>query len=108
MKKIISAAIAICLFSGIALAQKPKNVATTDQVLKAEDNFDKLVERKGIKDAFLEVADQEGIVFKPQPVRIIDFYSNIDKQPGSLTWNPNFARISANGDLAFSAGPYVY
>lgn len=108
MKKIIPAAIAICLFSGIASAQKPQQVATTDQVIKAEENFNKLVERKGIKDAFLEVADQEGIVFKPQPVRIVDFYSNIDKQPGTLTWKPNFARISANGDLAFSAGPYVY
>ncbi len=108
MKTIISAAFAICLSGGIASAQKPQNVATTDQVLKAEDSFNKLVERKGIKDAFLEVADQEGIVFKPQPVRIVDFYSNIDKQPGSLTWKPNFARISANGDLAFSAGPYVY
>lgn len=108
MKKIISAAFALCLLSGIALAQKPKYVATTDQVLKAEENFNKLVEHKGIKDAFLEVADQEGIVFKPQPVKIVDFYSNIDKQPGTLTWKPNFARISANGDLAFSAGPYVY
>jgi len=98
----------LILFSGIALAQKPKYVATTDQVLKAEENFSRLVERKGIKDAFLEVADQEGIVFKPQPVRIVDFYSNIEKQPGTLTWKPNFARISANGDLAFTAGPYVY
>jgi len=107
MKKIISAAAAICLFSSLALAQKPE-LATTDKVIKAEENFDKLVERKGIKDAFLEVADPEGIVFKPQPVRIIDFYGNIDKQPGTLTWKPNFARISANGDLAFSAGPYIY
>lgn len=108
MKKIILTVISICLFGGITLAQKPQSVATTDQVVKAEENFNKLVERKGIKDAFLEVADQEGIVFKPQPVRIVDFYSNIDKQPGKLTWKPNFARIAANGDLAFSAGPYVY
>lgn len=108
MKKVISAVFALVLFSGIALAQKPQSVATTDQVLKAEENFNKLVEHKGIKDAFLEVADQEGIVFKPQPVRIIDFYTNIEKQPGSLSWKPDFARISANGDLAFSAGPYVY
>src|ERR1700750_2711676 len=103
MKKIISAAIAICLYSGIAFAQKPQSVATTDQVIKAEESFNKLVERKGIKDAFLEVADEEGIVFKPQPIRIVDFYSNIEKQPGSLTWKPNFARISANGDLACRA-----
>lgn len=108
MKKFISAAIALFLYSGIALAQKPQSVATTDEVIKAEESFNKQVERNGIKDAFLNVADQEGIVFRPQPVRIVDFYGNIDKQPGRLSWKPNFARIAANGDLAFSAGPYVY
>ena len=107
MKKIILTALTISLFSSLAFAQKPA-LGVVDKVIKAEDNFDKLVARKGIKSAFLEVADPEGIVFKPQAVLIVDFYNNIDKQPGSLTWKPNFARISANGDLAFSAGPYVY
>jgi len=41
-------------------------------------------------------------------VNITEFYSNIDKQAGTLSWTPNVARISANGDLAFTAGPYVY
>jgi hypothetical protein len=107
MRKLILAAAIVCFSGAVALAQKPA-LATVDKVLKAEENFDKLVEHKGIKDAFLDVADPEGIVFKPSPVRIIDFYGNIAKQPGTLTWKPNFARISANGDLAFSAGPYVY
>lgn len=107
MKKIILTALTLSFFSSLAFAQKPA-LGVVDKVIKAEDNFDKLVAHKGIKSAFLEVADPEGIVFKPQPVLIVDFYTNIDKQPGSLTWKPNFARISANGDLAFSAGPYVY
>jgi len=107
MKKILLAALSLIFISSFALAQKP-TLAAVDKVIKAEDNFDKLVERKGIKAAFLEVADPEGIVFKPTAVNIVDFYTNIDKQPGSLSWKPNFARISANGDLAFSAGPYVY
>jgi len=107
MKKILLAALSLIFISSFAFAQKP-TLAAVDKVIKAEDNFDKLVERKGIKAAFLEVADPEGIVFKPTAVNIVDFYTNIDKQPGSLSWKPNFARISANGDLAFSAGPYVY
>jgi hypothetical protein len=56
----------------------------------------------------LAVAAPDGIVFKPDAVNIVDFYSNIDKQAGKLSWQPKFARISANGDLAFTAGPYVY
>lgn len=107
MKKILLAALSLTFISSFAFAQKP-TLGVVDKVIKTEDNFDKLVERKGIKAAFLEVADPEGIVFKPTAVNIVDFYTNIDKQPGSLSWKPNFARISANGDLAFSAGPYVY
>jgi ketosteroid isomerase-like protein len=107
MKRILLAIILLSCFSNIVLAQKPP-LAQVNTVIKTEDDFNKLVARKGIKDAFLVVADLEGIVFKPQPVRIIDFYTNIDKQPGYLTWEPKFARISANGDLAFSAGPYTY
>jgi hypothetical protein len=106
MKKIILAVTMLLSLAELTFAQAP--AADVDKVLNAEKEFNKLVERKGIKGGFLEVADPEGIVFKPQPVNIIDFYKNIDKQEGTLTWQPNFARISINGDLAFTAGPYVY
>jgi hypothetical protein len=110
MKKIILAAIVLTAYGSIASAQTASKAdpAKVDAVIKAETSFNNLVERKGIKDAFLAVADPEGIVFKPDPVRIIDFYTNIEKQPGLLSWQPKFARISANGDLAFTAGPYIY
>jgi hypothetical protein len=85
--------------------QKPAQIST---VIDAEHTFKRLVERKGIKDAFLSVADPEGVVFKPEAIKITDFYNSIDKQPGTLSWEPKFARISANGDLAFTAGPYIY
>ncbi|MGZ3757487.1 MAG: DUF4440 domain-containing protein [Mucilaginibacter sp.] len=106
MKKIMLAALVVAFYALPALAQTP--TATVNTVVNAEESFNKLVARKGIKDAFLEVADPEGIVFKPNAVKITDFYANIQKQPGTLKWQPKFARISASGDLAFTAGPYVY
>src|ERR1700712_5315541 len=90
----------------ITLAQD--NPVQVSKVVEAEQAFDRLVERKGIKEAFLTVADPEGVVFKPEVVKITDFYNSIDKQPGTLIGKPKFARISANGDLAFTAGPYTY
>lgn len=105
MKPSILAAAVLLSYQGIAFAQQQVSVNT---VVAAEQSFNKLVERKGIKDAFLAVADPEGIVFKPEVVKITDFYNSIDKQPGALSWEPKFARISANGDLGFSAGPYIY
>ncbi|GAB3920317.1 Cif family virulence factor [Mucilaginibacter myungsuensis] len=95
-----------CIFT--ASAQRPTEVAKVQTVVTAEENFAKTVARKGIKDGFLANADAEGIVFKPDAKNINDFYAGITKQPGTMTWSPKFARISANGDLAFTAGPYVY
>ena len=106
MKKLILAATIVSGFSLSAMAQQPKVEVAT--VVKAEEDFNKVVDKKGIKGGFLSVADFEGIVFKPQAVKISEFYSTIDKQPGKLTSIPKFARISANGDLGFTAGPYVY
>ena len=106
MKQLILVAALFISCPILALAQN--NPVQVNKVVDAEQNFDRLVERKGIKDAFLSVADPEGIVFKPEVVKITDFYNSIDKQPGTLSWTPKFARISANGDLAFTAGPYLY
>ncbi|HEY2582256.1 MAG TPA: hypothetical protein VGI43_10620 [Mucilaginibacter sp.] len=106
MKRILLAAIILIGSSRFAAAQSA--AADVNNVIEAEKNFVKLIEKKGIKAGFLAVTDPEGIVFKPDAVKITDFYNNIDKQAGTLTWHPNFARISANGDLAFTAGPYIY
>jgi len=47
-------------------------------------------------------------VFKPNAVKMTDYYTGMEKQPGTLKWEPKFARISKSGDLAFTAGPYVF
>ena len=106
MKKTLVAVALLAGYTASALAQT--TTASVNKVVAAEESFNKLVARKGIKDAFLEVADPEGVVFKPDAVKITDFYSHIEKQPGTLKWEPKFARISASGDLAFTAGPYIY
>jgi len=97
--------IALSCYAATVMAQTPASLQT---VIKAETDLNKAVARKGIKDAYLAVADPEGMVFKPEPIKITDFYGRIDKQPGKLTWEPKFARISASGDLAVTAGPYLY
>lgn len=104
MKKILTTSLLIASFCSTVFAQKVE----VKTVVDAERAFDKAVARKGIKEGFLSVLDDEGIVFRPNAVNAREFYTAIDKQAGSLTWEPKFARISAYGDLAFTAGPYVY
>lgn len=105
MKKTIFTAL---LFSGAVLSAVAQNNVNVNQVVSADQDFNKQVLRKGIKDGFLSVADAEGMVFRPNAIKITEFYSTIDKQPGKLSGEPKFARISANGDLGITAGPYVY
>lgn len=108
MKRSIFTATLIIACSVLTFAQQKPPLAKVSAVVNAEESFNKLVAKKGIKEGFLAVADPQGIVFKPNAKKITDFYGGIDKQPGTLTWKPKFARIAANGDLAFTAGPYVY
>jgi hypothetical protein len=108
MKKLILAATIMSGLSLSAIAQKQTVPVTVYKVVTAEKDFNRLVERKGMKAGFLSVADVEGIVFRPNPVKITEFYGAIDKQSGKLSWEPKFARVSANGDLGFTSGPYVY
>lgn len=105
MKKSLLVAL---IFSGTALGAAAQVKVSVNDVVAAEESFNKSVARKGIKEGFLSVADPEGIVFRPNLVKISEFYGAIDKQPGKLTSTPKFARISANGDLGVTAGPYVY
>ena len=106
MKKAGFTAIFLLCLAQIGFGQAP--AADVNKAVDADKNFNKLVERKGIKGGFLAAADAEGIIFKPNAVNINVFYKDIDQQPGTLVMTPNFARIAANGDLAFTAGPYVY
>ena len=104
MKKISIAFVAFLCFNHIASAQK---ITQVKEVLDAEKDFDRVIAQKGIKEGMLAVIDPEAIVFKPEPVAAKTFYTDSKKIPGKLTTTPKIARISANGDLAFTAGSYA-
>jgi ketosteroid isomerase-like protein len=105
MKKILFTALMLGSMYGIAIAQ-PKNVQLKD-VTEAEDNFAKQVSRKGIKEGYLSVLDADAIVFRPEATNATEFFNKSSKIPGKLSWTPKVVRMSANGDLAFTAGPFT-
>ncbi|MVN21661.1 Cif family virulence factor [Mucilaginibacter arboris] len=104
MKKISIAFVAFLCFNQIASAQK---TAQVKEVLDAEKDFNRVVAQKGIKEGTMAVVDADAIVFKPEPVTAKTFYASSPKIAGKLTAIPKIARISANGDLAFTAGSYA-
>jgi hypothetical protein len=104
MKKISIAFIAFLCLHQVASAQK---VAQVKEVLDVEKDFNRTIAQKGIKDGMLAMVEPDALVFKPEPVSAKTFYTQGEKTPGKLVVTPKIARISANGDLAFTAGSYT-
>ncbi|MBE7175529.1 MAG: hypothetical protein INR69_03950 [Mucilaginibacter polytrichastri] len=86
-------------------AQKTVKVKT---VLAAEEEAGNYVKREGLNKGLLKAMDGESIVFEPKPVNAREFYATKSEDKGKLTWKPIFARVSRNGDMGFTTGPYEY
>ncbi|RYE35999.1 MAG: hypothetical protein EOP42_04970 [Sphingobacteriaceae bacterium] len=104
MKKLSVTIIAFLCFTQLAEAQKTAQIKT---VLDAEKDYNHVLAQKGIRDGSLSVVDADAMVFKPEPILAKTYYTGTEKSAGKLTVTPTIARISANGDLAFSAGSYI-
>lgn len=80
-----------------------------NSLVAAENYFSALAKKNGSKEAFLKVSDEESIIFRPDPVKVKDFYGRgtVDG-PGQLSWAPVFAKISQSGDWGFTTGPYTF
>jgi ketosteroid isomerase-like protein len=93
--------------------QKKNEVMKTSpaEIIKADEAFSKLSEKEGMKRAFIEYIDNEGILLRPNHLPIIganaiDFLSLVNDSSFKLTWNPSGAEIAASGELGYTYGVY--
>jgi len=75
-------------------------------MIEQEQAFAKVAGEKGVRDAFLEFLADESLVFTPGPAPGKLFYKNRPALPIKLSWAPEFADMSAAGDLGYTSGPY--
>ncbi|HTN20422.1 MAG TPA: hypothetical protein VL125_08100 [Pelobium sp.] len=84
-----------------------KTDGTVSSLIKMETYFNDLVAKKGLNNAFMEVATKNGVVFKPNPLNIIDYYSKQTPADFELGWQPDFAMIAKSGYFGFTTGLYT-
>lgn len=94
--------------------QKPAANPKADKIalMEVDRAFSKLSLEKGMKQAFLEYIDSNGILLRPNHMPIIgagavDFLIQQDDRNFSISWRPNGADISSSGDLGYTYGVYV-
>lgn len=97
-----------CLLSFCSInsfAQKTNG--TVNSLIETEAYFNDLVAKKGLNQAFIKMAAKDGVVFRPNPVNIIDYYNKQEPTDYELGWKPDFAMIAKSGYFGFTTGLYT-
>ena len=88
--------------------------AAKEEVAKAEKDFAEMAAQKGIAEAFWFFADSNAVVKRGNDSLIKgkegirNFYPRDFYKSASVKWSPDFIDASANGDLAYTYGKYVW
>lgn len=104
MKILLSFVLFLGLVS-VAEAQIDDRIA---HIVAAENRFNELVEKRGLKKAFLAISDNSTIVFRPGPQSGKAYYKNQPDSIGILALKPFYGKISKSDDWGFTAGTYEF
>lgn len=78
-------------------------------VVEAEHAFAEYSIAHGMKEAFLNFAAPDGVIFRRGPVNAVEAWASTNPAPaGLLTWWPIYADVSRAGDLGYTTGPYEF
>jgi len=80
------------------------------EMVKTEQAFSKMAEKKNARDAFMTFIADDGLLFRPGAVNGKKWMLEhpvpaSDKKP-LLAWQPAFAGMAASGDMGFTTGPW--
>lgn len=72
----------------------------------AEREFAHASETTSTKEAFLSYLSDQGVIFRRGMVNGKQFWQSAPLADDKLTWEPQYADVSAEGDLGFTTGPF--
>ena len=115
-QKIYSIASGIFLTTALLAAscnvkkEEPKSISARE-VMNADIAFSDMSRQIGMKKAFLQYIDNEGVLLRPDHFPIvgadaIDYISVLSDTAYKLSWQPSHAEIAKSGDLGYTYGVY--
>lgn len=80
-------------------------------LLKADNDFSALSAEKGLKEAYLENIDSNGVLLRPNALPIagadaVDYIIGLKDTGYSMLWKPSNAVVAASGELGYTYGVY--
>jgi ketosteroid isomerase-like protein len=81
------------------------------ELLNADRAFSAMSEEKGLRNAFLEFIDNNGVLLRPGSLPLaggnaMDFITQSNDSSFTMTWEPKNATVSSSGDLGYTYGVY--
>jgi hypothetical protein len=102
-------------YSLFLISCKPKTnlvkSISPDEMIKTDEAFSEMSRKNGMKKAFLEYIDNEGILLRPNHPPIIgadaiDFLSQVNDSSFTLTWTPGGGEMATSANLGYTYGIY--
>jgi ketosteroid isomerase-like protein len=86
--------------------------ADKKELMEVDRAFSKMSEEKGMKTAFIEYIDSNGVLLRPDQMPIvganaIDYLIQLSDTGFILTWEPNNGDIAKSGELGYTYGIYA-
>lgn len=106
--------LALIIFSCNRFDKKEQDLSTEEKIkmIDADKAFSKMSREKGMKKAFIEYMDGEGVLLRPNQYPLIgasaiDFLSQISDTSFTLEWEPQKGYIAKSGELGYTYGVYA-
>ncbi len=82
------------------------------EMMNADREFSKLSEEKGMKTAFIEYLDSNGVLLRSNRLPIagadaIDYLIQQNDTDYTLTWEPSHGTVAQSGELGYTYGIYA-
>lgn len=77
-------------------------------MINTEYAFAQAAIRDGVRQSFLNFIADDGILFRPHPLKGKEFLEKSKSGSGYLFWYPGRSAISAAGDMGYTTGPWSF
>jgi ketosteroid isomerase-like protein len=105
---LVLAPVAARFASAQGVPSRRPDTAKLQALVEAERSFAQSAKVMGTKEAFLTWLADSAVIFQPLPENGKQSWKNRQPSKSMITWEPDFAEISASGDLGVTSGPWRF
>ncbi len=111
MKVILLITILTCFSCKFEFRKDDKLIRALNEMQQTDVDFSNYSKEKGMRKAFLEYIENDGVLLRPNELPIIgadavEYLSSMNDSSIELTWEPHGGEVSEMGDMGYTFGIY--